>query len=234
MHKPPKTEKVSSLKKLLKNLNIADINIKNKVSSKMLSNILNKYKNTELFYVLNVSILRSMEKAEYKSKPTQHFGLVLKNYTHFTSPIRRYSDLIVHRILTDYMFNKTNYKKFEKIYEKQTKKVAKQTSKLEKKTILIERSCLNFFKAEYMQSKIGKTLKGEVSSITDRGVFVILKNTVEGFIALNELDKSFKFVENIKLYSEKLNKTYKLGQNVKVVCSEVNISLGKIYFKFVD
>ncbi len=231
VHKAPKYEKILSLKKLMENLNIPNKKLKSKISPKVLSSILKKYKNTKLFSILNINILRSMEKAQYCAKSDIHFGLVLKNYAHFTSPIRRYSDLMVHRILKDYIFNKKNSKTLKQIYHKEVKKAAKQTSKLERKSMLIERSCANCFKAEYMQSKIGKTLKGEISSIIDRGIFVTLKNTIEGFISLKDLDESFQFNKNLQLQSERLNKKYVIGQPIKIICSNVNVSLGKISFK---
>ncbi len=234
VHKPPKIEKIFELKELLKKLNINNNEIKHNISQKVLANILKKYENDQLFSILNKSILQTMEKAIYDTKPLGHFGLVLKNYTHFTSPIRRYPDLLIHRILKEYIFNSNSSKFLTKKYKKTVKKASKLASKSEKKAIFIERGCVDCFKAEYMERKIGETFTGIISSIINRGIFVMLNNTVEGFVSIKQLPKDLQFRDNLYFFSKQLNKSYKIGQTVKVSCTNVNISLGKIDFKFVD
>lgn len=229
VHKPPKALKIAFLKNILTKLQIKDEILKNKVTSKNLQALLNKNKNKEIFPLLNALVLRSMEKAEYLEKASNHFGLALKTYCHFTSPIRRYSDLLVHRILKDFLFNGITKKELKKQYSHTTKKAAIQTSKTEKKAVLIERSSLSCFKAEFMQDKINQKFKAVISFIIDRGIFVILKNTIEGFVSAKSL-KGFEFCEDLSFVSKKLKKSYKIGQTIEVVCVNVNIYLGKIDF----
>ena len=232
IHPAPKQEKVESLKEILKKLNIPHKNLNKKIKPKNLEDILEKYKKTNLFYILNKNILNCMEKAEYSEKQIGHFGLALKNYSHFTSPIRRYPDLFIHRILSEYIFNKKNIDYIKTKYKKYIKKVAKTSSAAEKKAMLIERTSLDCFKAEFLKGKIGEKFKGRISSIIDRGIFVMLENTIEGFVSLKELHNSFYFENNIKFVSKKLSTSYEIGQEVKVILINLNISLGKIDFKF--
>lgn len=233
VHKPPKMLKINLLKNLLTKLKVKDNVLKNKITSKNLQNLLTKHKDTELFSLLNALVLRSMEKAEYLEKSSNHFGLALKNYCHFTSPIRRYSDLLVHRILKDFLFKDISKKELKNKYKDLTKKAASQTSKTEKKAVLIERSCSSCFKAEFMQKKINQKFKATISFIIDRGIFVTLKNTIEGFVSAKSL-KGFEFCEDLSFVSKKLQKSYKIGQTVEVVCTNVNIYLGKIDFSIVN
>ena len=171
-----------------------------------------------------------MEKAEYKEKPIGHFGLALKNYTHFTSPIRRYPDLFIHRILSEYIFNKKSVLYLNKKYKKYVKKIAKTSSDSEKKAVLIERMCLDCFKAEFLKDKIGEKFEGTICSIIERGIFVVLDNTIEGFISIDNLDSSFYFEDNIRFVSKKLKKQYKIGDKINVFLKSVNVALSKIDF----
>ena len=230
IHETPKSEKIIALKEILKILNIPNKKIKPGLKPKALSDILNEYENSKLFPILNTLILKSMSKARYDTTAIGHFGLVLKNYTHFTSPIRRYPDLLIHRILSDYILKNEEIKVLNKTYKKITKKAAKQSSKTERTAISIERSCTNCFKAEYMKDKIGETFKGVISFITDRGMFVILDSLIEGFVSISSLDNSFKFHKELKLISTKTNQCYEIGQKVDVTLISCNISLGKIDF----
>ncbi len=231
VHKPPKSEKINNLIELFKKLHIPHGALKVGVHPKVLASVLKKHENSEFFSLLNISILRNMEKAEYQTKPLGHFGLVLKNYSHFTSPIRRYPDLLIHRILTEHLVNKTKINNITKKYSKIAKKAAKSSSKCERKAITIERACSNCFKAEFMKTKIGQTFEGVISSIISSGFFVMLENTIEGFVSIKELPQSFEFCDNFYFFSKKLNKSFKIGQKLKVTCFNVNISLGKIDFK---
>lgn len=231
VHESPKSEKIFALKELLKKLQIPYKELNPPIKPYVLSNILKKYRNTNLFSILNINILRSMEKAEYKETPIGHFGLALKKYTHFTSPIRRYPDLLIHRVLSEYIKN-SDLDSLNLKYKKYVKKAAKSSSKAEKKAISIERSCLDCFKAEFLEDKVGEKFKGEISSIIDRGIFVLLENTVEGFISLRELGSEFTFSDNLKFVSKDKKKSFEIGQKVEVIVKNVNISLGKIDFSF--
>lgn len=231
VHESPKSEKVFALKELLKKLQIPYKELNPPIKPYVLSNILKKYRNTNLFSILNINILRSMEKAEYKETPIGHFGLALKKYTHFTSPIRRYPDLLIHRVLSEYIKN-SDLDSLNLKYKKYVKKAAKSSSKAEKKAISIERSCLDCFKAEFLEDKVGEKFKGEISSIIDRGIFVLLENTVEGFVSLRELGSEFIFSDNLKFVSKDKKKSFEIGQKVEVIVKNVNISLGKIDFSF--
>ncbi len=230
VHEPPTIEKVLYLKQILDILHINNKEITPKMKPKVLDNILRATKNKDLFYILNIVILRSMAKAEYSHSPLPHFGLALKNYTHFTSPIRRYSDLLVHRVLKSYIFEDLSLNKIKKIYKKHMKKSAKQTSKTEKTAITIERECLSFFKSEYMQNKIGTTFTGIISSVIKTGIFVTLPNTVEGFLDAKYLGKDYKFDGHLAFKSNIRSVVYRLGAKIDVKCICANIPLGRVDF----
>ena len=230
VHKPPTTEKVLYLKKILDVLHINNKEITPKMEPKVLDKILRAYKNKDLFYILNVIALRSMAKAEYSHKPLPHFGLALKRYTHFTSPIRRYSDLLVHRLLKAYIFDNLSPNKIKKTYKKHIKKSAKQTSKAEKIAISIERESLSFFKSEYMQTKVGATFIGTISSVIKTGMFITLPNTVEGFLDAKYIGKDYEFDGQLAFKSRLRSTVYKLGTKIKVKCISANTPLGRVDF----
>ncbi len=233
VHEFPSDEKVFALKELAERLGLDGRKIKPKLDPKIMSNLLEQTRNTKLFSIMNVNILRSMAKAKYSPNPIGHYGLVLKNYTHFTSPIRRYSDLTIHRILTEYICKKESVKNLRKRYLKFVESASKQATETEKRAMLIERTTADCYKAEYMKSRVGENFEATITSITKNGLFVALENTIEGFVKIESLDGFYKYDGYIKLINPKTKKTYKIGQKVEVVCASSDVNSGKIDFEII-
>ena len=183
VHEEPDTEKVNALNKFLFNFGYKIKSNKEKVYPKAFAEVLEKVKGREEEMVVSNLILRTLKVARYESENKGHFGIASKYYCHFTSPIRRYPDLFIHRIISKYIDNSyiLNEKNLEK-YKEQATKYSQTSSEREKIAQKVEREAIAIKKAEYMQNKIGKEYEGIVSGITAFGMFVELENTVEGLI----------------------------------------------------
>ncbi len=181
--------------------------------------------------ILSMVSLRAMQKARYDEKCLGHFGLALSEYCHFTSPIRRYSDLVVHRMLRKYIFNSqalTHITKDKKKIEKQ----AFHISKKEREAIRVERLVNDFKKAEYMKKYIGKTFAGRIVGLQSFGFFVELENTVEGLVPIHTLYDDFYIYDELKmkLSAESGHRSFQMGQKVKVICTGVDEKKGQVEF----
>lgn len=184
--------------------------------------------------VVSNLVLRTLKVARYESENDGHFGIASKYYCHFTSPIRRYPDLFIHRIISKYLEN--NYELSEKQkekYEKQAEQYAKTSSDREKIATKVERDSIDIKMAEYMQDRIGEEYEGMVSSVTSFGIFVELDNTVEGLIRFENLgDEYFEYDEEHKqLIGEKTGITYKIGDRVKIKVINANKETRQIDFE---
>ena len=191
--------------------------VRSSIYPKAFSDVLEEIKGTEYEKVISTLILRTLKVARYDSENKGHFGIASKYYCHFTSPIRRYPDLFVHRIIS----NLTNYINDEKIEEMEEKadNYAKISSDREKIATKVERDSEDIKKAEFMQDKIGEEYEGIVSSITSFGMFVELPSTVEGLVRFENFgsDDYFDYNEDLKfLVGKRTGKTYKIGDKVKV------------------
>ena len=172
--------------------------------------------------------------ARYEAENKGHFGIASKYYCHFTSPIRRYPDLFIHRVISKYL--EANYVVPEKWLEEhrnQADERAKQSSEREKIATKVEREAQDLKKAEYMEKRIGEQYEGMVSSVTSFGIFVELPNTVEGLIRFDDLgDEYFIYDEDRKrLIGERTNKTYKIGDKIAIEVKSANKLLRQIDFK---
>lgn len=177
--------------------------------------------------LINMILLRTMAKAKYSTTNDHHFGLALENYTHFTSPIRRYSDLIVHRLYKMYLLNKEEYSNESRIdLNSNLNKICDQTTKTEIVATNTERDVNSMKFAEYMEHKIGATFSGFISYITSFGIFIQLENTIEGMARIeNVLGDYYEFDESKTIYiGRKTRKILTLGTKVivKVIGSNKN------------
>ncbi|MFT4008161.1 MAG: RNB domain-containing ribonuclease, partial [Lacrimispora sp.] len=175
--------------------------------------------------------LRSMKQARYTVENTGHFGLAAKYYTHFTSPIRRYPDLQIHRIIKENLRAGLNEKRIGH-YDKLLQQVAVQSSAMERRADEAERETIKLKKCEYMSKHIGEEFDGVVSGVTNWGIYVELPNTVEGLIHVNQLqDDYYRFdEEHYELVGEMTGKTFKLGQPIRVIVAGTDKLLRTIDF----
>lgn len=234
VHEEPDTEKVNALNKFLFNFGYKIKSNKEKVYPKAFAEVLEKVKGREEEMVVSNLILRTLKVARYESENKGHFGIASKYYCHFTSPIRRYPDLFIHRIISKYIDNSyiLNEKNLEK-YKEQATKYSQTSSEREKIAQKVEREAIAIKKAEYMQNKIGKEYEGIVSGITAFGMFVELENTVEGLIKFEDLGNEYFIYndENKTLIGDNSKKVYKIGDKIKIKVIYANKQLRRINFK---
>ena len=198
------------------------------VSSKTIQCLLESIDNDQEYEVISRIALRSMQKARYSQECIGHFGLSLDEYCHFTSPIRRYADLVVHRMLRKYLFEEQTEgitKDCERI-EKQ----AFQMSQKEKDAILIERKVNDYEMAQYMEGHIGQCFEGTIISVMEFGFFVELENCIEGLVPIRTLRDDFYVYDELRMSFTGDLKSYRIGQKVKVMVEEVNVAKGQISF----
>lgn len=237
VHEDPDLEKVQELNKFLFNFGLK-IKVSNeKIYPKEFSKILDEVKGKEEEKVVSNLILRTLKVARYESENKGHFGIASKYYCHFTSPIRRYPDLFIHRIISKYL--ESNYDVPEKFIEEYSLKAendAKQSSEREKIATKVERESEDIKKAEYMENKIGEVYDGIVTSVTKFGIFVELENTVEGLIRFENLGNEYFIYdeERKQLIGEKSKKTYKIGDKVKITVISADKNLRQVDFKIVN
>lgn len=229
VHEDPAPEKITDLIETASLLNLKIPHF-TEIKAKHLSDILSEAKDSPLSPIINNLVLRSMAKAKYSEKPLGHFGLVLKDYAHFTSPIRRYPDLAIHRILTDLCYNKQSEEFMNKRYAGFAHDAAEQSSECELTAMRIERDCTDCYIAEYMHGHLGEEFEGIITSVTEFGFYVELPNTVEGLVMTESLpDGPYEFDGRFSL-TQNGKKAYSIGDRVKVICAAANVPSGKIDF----
>lgn len=236
VHEEPDTEKVNALNKFLFNFGYKIKSNKEKVYPKAFAEVLEKVKGREEEMVVSNLILRTLKVARYESENKGHFGIASKYYCHFTSPIRRYPDLFIHRIISKYLDNDYMVNEFWiKKYEKRAEKRAENCSERERTATKVEREAEDIKKAEFMENKIGEEYEGIISSVTNFGIFVELENTIEGLIRYETLgDEYFIYNEERKeAIGEMSHKIYKIGDKVKIRVTDANKLLRKIDFELV-
>ena len=236
VHEDPDIDKVKDLNKFLFDYGIKMKIVNEKIYPTEVSKVLEEIKGKEEEKVISTLILRTLKLARYESENKGHFGIASKYYCHFTSPIRRYPDLFIHRVISKYL--RENYvvdDDFIEEYKEKAEQRAASSSEREKVATKVERESEDLKKAEYMEDKIGKEYEGIVSSVTQFGMFVELENTIEGLIRFENLgDEYFIYDEERKrLIGEKTNKTYKIGDKVKIRVISANKLLRQIDFEIV-
>ena len=233
VHENPPAEKIESLKSTLEALGINPLGINEKADAKTFAKLLEKTSDDPRSVIINRIVLRTMAKAKYSEQPLGHFGLVLAEYAHFTSPIRRYADLSIHRILTDYVAKKGG-DKLRKKYGDFSVRAASQATKTELSAVAAERNCEDFYAAEYMKNHIGEEFDGIISGVLGSGLFVELPNTIEGKIDVRSLSDNYFEVRNgIALYDSVTGTMYTMGDKVRVKCINANVNLGQTDFELI-
>ena len=229
VHEEPDNEQIDFLNHFLRHLGNKK-NIRQDNMNREINQILKKFKSTQYEPILNIMILRAMKQACYFAKNIGHFGLGFTHYTHFTSPIRRYSDLIIHRHLKHQLgLQSQNHSKDDQAIDS----IGNHLSSCEQRSVKAERQIMAIKKARLMENLISQEFKGIITSITRFGIFILLPEfDVDGLLRLSDLEKgSFVFDNNyLYLHSCKTNKFYYLGDSISVVVDSVNVDSGKINF----
>ena len=206
-------------------------NTKN-ITPKTIQNILNQLKDKKEYSILSSMLLRSMQKAVYDNVNIGHFGLASKFYTHFTSPIRRFPDLTVHRLLRTYLFNHNIDNGVIDYYNASLPEIAKHSSEREMAATQCERDVDDMKMAEYMEGHIGEVYKGIISTVTNYGIYVELDNLVEGMIKIDELDDYYFYDEStFSLVGKRSKKRYMLGDKIEIIVDSVIKDKGLINFR---
>ena len=233
-HDTPDEDKMKRLSTFINNFGY-HIHVGNEVRPKEVQKLLGKVEGTPEEALISRLALRSMKQAKYTPENSGHFGLAAKYYTHFTSPIRRYPDLQIHRIIKENIRGRMNDKRIEH-YEKILPEVAVQSSMLERRAEEAERETIKLKKVEYMQQRIGEEFEGVISGITKWGAYVELPNTIEGLVHVTNMrDDHYEYwEEQYELIGEHTRNVYKLGQSVKVRVLDVDKLNRTIDFEFCD
>ena len=200
------------------------------ISQEALQDIMRAVEGEPYADVLSMMLLRSMQQARYSEHNHGHYGLAADYYTHFTSPIRRYPDLLVHRMIRDYGRSKDVADHFEQVIPE----IATQSSNRERRAIEAEREVEAMKKAEYMEEYVGEEYDAVVSSIVKFGLFVELPNTVEGLIHITNLPEFYHFNErDLTLRGEKSGITFRVGQQIRIRVERADKMTGEIDFSFI-
>ncbi len=230
VHESPDPDKLMNLQQTLVNLGEDPKGINERSTAADLAAVLRRTKDSEKAGVVSNLVLRSMMKAKYSEEPLGHFGLVMKEYAHFTSPIRRYADFSIHRILSDYVGGLA-LDKLQKKYIKFAKTASNRASNTELVAVAAERDCEKFYMAEYMRNHIGEEFEGYISGVIESGFFVELPNTVEGKVDVMSLPVgNYETRDGIALAEIMSNTVYTMGDKVKVKCVKADVSAGLVDF----
>lgn len=233
VHEKPNEEKLLAFGDFVHNLGY-NFKASKEIHPKVLQQVLEEVKGKEEEKVISTVLLRSLKKAKYMEECLGHYGLSAKYYTHFTSPIRRYPDLSIHRIIKEFIHGKIDSKR-EKKLKKFVAESSKQSSEMERIAQEAERETVDLKKAEFMLDKVGNIYEGVISSVTSFGIFIELENTVEGLVHISNLIDDYYIYDESKhqIIGEHTNKVYKLGEKLKVKVAKVNMETRTVDFSLV-
>ena len=235
IHETPSAEKMEDLNKFIATFGYHIKGDLEDVHPKEIQSLVEKIKGTKEEESISTIALRSMKQAKYSPQCIGHFGLAAKYYCHFTSPIRKYPDLQIHRIIKEQLNNKLNNKRQEQLSHI-VEYASTQSSERERAAELAERDVHDFYKACYMADKVGQEFDGVVSSVTSFGMFVELENTVEGLIRLANMRDDY-YIYNQETYTimgERSHKTFKIGDTVRIKVDNVNVDFREIDFVLIS
>ncbi len=231
IHDKPNMERLGQVAEMLGTVGIQFKVNKNNIGARQINEVLEQVKGKSMEYTINDLILRSMAKAEYSPQNIGHFGLGFRHYAHFTSPIRRYPDVIVHRLLKKYSSSLPSYKYSD------LKDLGTHCSEREKMAVTAERASIKLKQVEYMSSRIGEIFEGVVSGVTENGIYVLLKdNYCEGMIRISDLDDDYYIYDEKRhcLTGRNRGRTYILGSELKVKVVSTNPELRQIDFQLAN
>ena len=217
VHDTPDPEKIQALAEFIRNFGYGLKGVQDEVHPKELQKLLSRVADSPEEALISRLVLRSMKQARYSTECTGHFGLAAKYYTHFTSPIRRYPDLQIHRIIKENLRGRLNAERIAH-YQEILPEVAEHSSKTERRADEAERETEKLKKAQYMAEHIGEVYEGVISGVTSYGMYVELPNTVEGLVHVTSLTDDYYqyFEDTFELVGEVTNRHYKLGQKVYI------------------
>ncbi|HHX06972.1 MAG TPA: ribonuclease R [Erysipelothrix sp.] len=232
VHDKPPLKKLQNLSKTLRVMGYPLRGDLSKVEPVVLQRVLYHFRHDPTFHMISMMVLRSMAKAKYEAKNNGHFALALNEYLHFTAPIRRYPDLMTHRLMKKYFINGSPKKERQRREEVENlKELAKMGSEGELKAVEAEREVEDMNKAEYMAQYVDQVFEGIISGVTKFGLFVMLDNTCEGLVHVSSMDDYYEFDEvAMKLYNRDKSKVYTFGQTIKIRVESVDLIEYKVNF----
>ena len=232
IHETPSAEKMQELSKFVSTFGYTIKGDLEEVHPKALQSIISAIKGKKEEEAISTIMLRSLRQARYSPECSGHFGLAAQYYSHFTSPIRRYPDLQIHRIMKEQLNNKLNKKRQEQLVNT-VDYASTQSSERERSADLAERDVKDYYKAVYMEDKVGEEFDGIVSSVTSFGMFIELPNTVEGLSRLANMGDDYYIYDEMTytIIGERTRKTYRIGDPVRIKVDNVNVDLREIDFK---
>lgn len=233
VHETPTPEKMHTFNDFVKGIGLNLTIPEQDVEPRDVQKVLTAVKGQSMQIVINSLLLRSMQKAKYYERPLGHFGLALKDYCHFTSPIRRYPDLTIHRIIKLIIDGKMDSRLYE-FYEAFVSDSSVQSSDRERLADEAERAVDDLKKCEYMSKRIGEVYKGFISGITENGFFVQLENTIEGYVSIDTLPQDHYYSDETKMAIIGKNYKYRLGQQVEIQVFRTDLVTRKIDFVTTD
>lgn len=234
VHENPDPKKVATICTVANSFRIPFDFYPDEVNASQIQKFLESIQDENAYEVLSMVALRSMQKARYDAHCLGHFGLALEEYCHFTSPIRRYSDLVVHRMLHAYCFHEQ--KRTPSNDEKKIEKQAFHISEKERDAIMMERMVNDYKKAQFMEKRIGQVFEGTIVGVMSFGFFVEMDNTVEGLVPVHTLSNDFYDYDEdtMTLKGQTHGKVFQMGMRVRVVCTDVQREKGQVTFSLLE